>query len=106
METDLGTRSRTGLETGFRIGFGRVSPSFLAREESVSVDLLIPQPWKHQSSHSLDQILFDINTGVQTRSKLNNYCAFDAFLSTIKPKNINEALAYSDWIMAMHEEFH
>ena len=57
-----------------------------------------PRPWKHQSSHPLDQILFDINTGVQIRSKLKKYCAFYAFLSTIEPKNVKEALVDSDWV--------
>ena len=35
--------------------------------------------------------------------KLENYCVF---LSTIELKNINEALAYSDWIIAIEEELH
>ena len=41
----------------------------------------------------LDQILSNINAGVQTRAKPKNYCAF---FSTIELKNINEALVYSD----------
>jgi len=57
-------------------------------------------------SHPLDQILSDIKTGVQTRSKLKIYCFFYAFLSTIEPKNINEALANSDSVIAMQEEVH
>jgi len=65
-----------------------------------------PRPQKHQSSHPLDQILFDINTRVQTRSKLKNYCAFYAFLSTIERKNINEALVDSNWVTAMPDELH
>jgi len=63
-------------------------------------------PWKHQSLHLLDQILSNINTGVQTRSKLKNYCAFCAFLSTIEPKNINKACVDSYWVTAMQEELH
>ena len=79
------TGSRTGSGIGSRTGSGTVpepvSPGIPARVESVSVDPLTPRPWKHQSLHPLDQILSDINTGVQTRSKLKNFCAFDAFLS-------------------------
>jgi len=44
--------------------------------------------------------------GVQTRSQLKNFCAFYAFLSDIEPKNVNEALADSDWVIAMQEELH
>jgi len=94
------TGSRIGSEIGSTTGLGTVpepvSPSISARVESVSVDPFTPRPWKHQSSHPLDQILSDINAGVQTRSKLKNLYAFYAFLSNIEPKNANEALADSD----------
>jgi len=70
------------------------------------VDPLTPRPWKHQSSHRLDQIYFDINTGVPTRSKLKNFCTFYAFLSNIGPTNVNEALTYSNWVIIMQEELH
>ena len=97
----LGISSEIGFQIGARIGSKPVSPCIPARMESVSVDPLTPRPWKHQSSHPLDQILYDINTGGQTRSKLKNFCAFYAFLSNIEPKNVNEALADSDWVTAM-----
>lgn len=72
----------------------------------MSVNPFTPRPWKHQSSHPLDQIMSNIDTGVQTRSKLGNFCAFYAFLSNIEPKNVHEALADSDWFNAMQEELH
>jgi len=53
-----------------------------------------------------DQILSDINTGVQTRSKPKTFYAFYAFLSNIESKNVHEALADSDWVTAMHKELH
>ena len=61
----------------------------------MSVDPLTPRPWKHQSSHPLNQILSDLNTGVQTRLKLKIFCAFYVSPSNIEPKNVNEALADS-----------
>ena len=91
-ETDSGT----GLGKGTRTVPEPVSPSIQARVESVSVDPLTPRPWKHQSSQPLDQIVSDLNTGVQIRSKLKNLCAFYAFVSNIEPKNVNEALPESD----------
>ena len=112
--SDSVTNPRTDSATGFQTGAGTssrtvpepVSPIGQARVESESVDPSTPRPWKHQSSHPLDQILTDLNTGVQTRSKLRNFCAFYAFLSNIEPKNVNEALADSDWVIAMQEELH
>jgi len=70
------------------------------------MDSPAPRAWKHYRSHPLDQILTDLNSGVQTRSKLKNFCAFYAFLSNIEPKNIYEVLTDSDWITAMEEELH
>jgi len=52
----------------------------------------------------LDQILTDLNSGVQIRSRLKNFYAFYVFLSHIGPKNVYEALIDSDWIVAMQEE--
>ncbi|GAB2291843.1 hypothetical protein Dimus_026094, partial [Dionaea muscipula] len=57
------------------------------------------KPWKHQSSHPIDQILTDIDTGVQTRSSLRNFCAFASFLSYIEPKNYLIALQDPDWVL-------
>jgi len=70
------------------------------------VEPITSRPWKHQSSHPLDQILSDLDIGVQTRSKRKNFYTFYAFLSNIEPKNVNEALTDSDWVTAMQEKLH
>ena len=62
--TGLGTSSQTGAETGSTTVSDPVPPSIQARVESISVDPLTPRPWKHHSSHPLDQILSNLNTGV------------------------------------------
>ena len=72
--------SETSSQIGSRTGPEPVSPSISTRMESASVNPLTPRSWKYQSSHPLDQILSDINAGVQTRSRLKNFCAFYAFL--------------------------
>jgi len=43
---------------------------------------------------------------MQTQSKVRNYCAFYTFLSNIELRTIHEALADSDWAIAMQEEFY
>jgi len=70
------------------------------------MDSPAPRAWKHYISHPLDQILTYLNSEVQTRSKLKNFCAFYAFLSNVEPKNVYEALADSDWVTTMQEELH
>jgi len=80
--TDLRIGSRTGLETGSK----PVTPSIPARVESVFVDPLTPRPSKHQSSHPLDQILSNMHTGVQTRSKLKIFVLSMLFSLTLSQK--------------------
>jgi len=70
LEQNQPNSPRTGSRTSSRTISELISPSIPARVESVSVDPLTPRPWKHQSSHHLDQILSDINTGVQTKPNL------------------------------------
>jgi len=62
--------------------------------------------WKHQSSHPLDNLISPLNSGIQTRSKTRNLVAYSAFISTIEPKNIKEALQDADWVTSMQEELH
>ena len=46
----------------------------------------------------------DIEKGTQTRSQMNNFCAFHAFLSMTEPKDHVEALREAYWINAKKEE--
>ena len=62
------------------------------------------RPWKHQSSHPLDLIMSNMEKGTQTRSQMRNFCAFQAFLSMLEPKNHEEALEDTDWVIAMQDE--
>ena len=61
--------------------------------------------------HPTSQIVSDPSQGVQTRSAASKsqsanlaFCAFNAFVSMVEPKNIKEALQDADWIQAMQEE--
>jgi len=82
--------SRTGTKTEPRTVSAPGSPNNQAKDRPV------PKTWKHKKSHLLDQILTDLNSGVQIRSRLKNFCAFYAFLFHIEPKNVYEALTDSD----------
>ena len=62
--------------------------------------------WKHSSSHPLDNLISPLNSGIHTRSKTRNLVAFSAFISSIKPKNVKEALGDADWINSMQEKLH
>ena len=52
----------------------------------------------------MDSIIGDILRGVQTRSRLTPFCEHFSFVSSIKPKKIDEALLDVDWLNSLHEE--
>ena len=82
--------SESGARTGTEIGLITVSEP--GSPHNQAEDRPISRSWKHQKSHPLDQILTDLDSGVQTRSRLKNFCAFYVFLSLMGPKNVYEAL--------------
>ncbi|GJT99482.1 hypothetical protein Tco_1109821 [Tanacetum coccineum] len=58
---------------------------------------------KESKSHTLENVIGNLNQRTlrsQAQDKSNFYC----FLSTIEPKNINEALKDESWVIAMQEE--
>ncbi|GJZ25788.1 hypothetical protein Tco_0570041 [Tanacetum coccineum] len=58
---------------------------------------------KESKSHPIENVIGNLNQRtlrLQAQDKSNFFC----FLSTIKPKNINEALKDESWIIAMQEE--
>jgi len=52
---------------------------------------------------SKDNIICDISQGVSTRRKLT-YCEHVTFVSQIEPRNVNDALGYSNWVVVMQYE--
>ncbi|GJS89256.1 retrovirus-related pol polyprotein from transposon TNT 1-94 [Tanacetum coccineum] len=57
-------------------------------------------------STSIDQ---DASSSISTRKQLKTddmWCYFNAFLTSVKPKNFKEAMPESFWIEAMQEEIH
>jgi len=59
-----------------------------------------------RKNHPENQIIGDINEGVQTRTKLikDSEQSHVAFLSMTEPKNFEEASQEDNWIRAMNEE--
>ncbi|GJT93574.1 retrovirus-related pol polyprotein from transposon TNT 1-94 [Tanacetum coccineum] len=58
---------------------------------------------KESKSHPLENVIGNLNQRTlrsQAQDKSNFFC----FLSTIEPKNINEALKDESWVIAMQEE--
>ncbi|GJY39038.1 integrase, catalytic region, zinc finger, CCHC-type containing protein [Tanacetum coccineum] len=56
-----------------------------------------------------DYHLRDLSRSVSTRKQLQTdamWCYFDAFLTSVEPKNLNKAMTEPSWIDAMQEEIH
>jgi hypothetical protein len=54
--------------------------------------------------YPVDQIVGDINKGVQTQSCIASFCKHYSFVSCGEPTRIEESLDDPDWVNAMHEE--
>jgi hypothetical protein len=66
-----------------------------------------PHPRVHQAiqrDHPVNSILGDINKGVTTRSRVVHFCEHYSFVSSIEPYRMEDALRYSNWVLAMQEE--
>ncbi|KAI3676809.1 hypothetical protein L1987_86422 [Smallanthus sonchifolius] len=73
-------------------------------EEAIRLDVIPAQ--RINKEHPLENIIGQVHTGIQTRSKSHeaNICLFSCFLSQVEPKKIDEALKHNSWIEAMQEE--
>ncbi|GKC95264.1 retrovirus-related pol polyprotein from transposon TNT 1-94 [Tanacetum coccineum] len=96
--------------------FGVLIPEPNSKESS-SRDIIptnvhsVNQPPEHlrkwTKDHPLDNVIGSPSRPVSTRHQLQNkamFCYFDAFLTSVEPKNYKEALKESCWIEAMQEE--
>ncbi|GJR12383.1 retrovirus-related pol polyprotein from transposon TNT 1-94 [Tanacetum coccineum] len=58
---------------------------------------------KESRNHPLENVIGNLNQRT-LRSQAQNQSNFYCFISTIEPKNVNEALGDESWIVAMQEE--
>ncbi|GJY75875.1 retrovirus-related pol polyprotein from transposon TNT 1-94, partial [Tanacetum coccineum] len=70
-------------------------------DESIKVDEVVNI--KESKNHPLDQVIGNLNQRT-LRSQAQNHSNFFCFISTIEPKNVNEALKDKSWVITMQEE--
>ncbi|GKD76191.1 hypothetical protein Tco_1334473, partial [Tanacetum coccineum] len=70
-------------------------------------------PFEHlgrwTKDHPIENVIVDPSRSVSTRKQLETdamWCYFDAFLTSVEPKNIKQAMTAPSWIDAMQEEIH
>ncbi|GKA06149.1 reverse transcriptase domain-containing protein [Tanacetum coccineum] len=64
---------------------------------------------KWTKDHPLENIISELERPVSTRLQLHEqalFCYYDAFLTSVEPKNYKDALTQACWIETMQEELH
>ncbi|GJW01068.1 retrovirus-related pol polyprotein from transposon TNT 1-94 [Tanacetum coccineum] len=59
--------------------------------------------------HTIANVIGDPSSSISTRKQLQTdamWCYFDAFLTSVEPKNFKQAMTELSWIDAMQEEIH
>ena len=60
--------------------------------------------WKYRFAHLPELIISNVNSGVKTRSNLQDIESHFALLSEFEPNNVEDALNDGNWINAMQDE--
>ncbi|GJX39806.1 retrovirus-related pol polyprotein from transposon TNT 1-94 [Tanacetum coccineum] len=71
------------------------------KDETLEIDKIVNI--KESRNYPLENVIGNLNQRI-LRSQAQNQSNFFCFISTIEPKNMNEALADESWIVAMEEE--
>ncbi|GJT89021.1 integrase, catalytic region, zinc finger, CCHC-type containing protein [Tanacetum coccineum] len=64
---------------------------------------------KRTKDHPIANVIGDPSCSISTRKQLQTddmWCFFDAFLTSVEPKNFKQAMTEPSWIDAMQEEIH
>ncbi|GJX42288.1 hypothetical protein Tco_0471511 [Tanacetum coccineum] len=70
------------------------------RDKTLEIDEIVNI--KESRNHPLENVIGNLNQ-ITLRSQTQNQSNFFYFISTIEPKNVNEALKNESWIIAMQE---
>ncbi|GJU25438.1 retrovirus-related pol polyprotein from transposon TNT 1-94 [Tanacetum coccineum] len=70
-------------------------------DESIEVNEIVNI--KESKNHPLDQVIGNLNQRT-LRSQAQNHSNLFCFISTIEPKNVNEALKDESWVIAMQDQ--
>ncbi|GJR97016.1 retrovirus-related pol polyprotein from transposon TNT 1-94 [Tanacetum coccineum] len=71
------------------------------KDETLEIDEIVNI--KESRNHPLENVIGNLNQRT-LRSQAQNQSNFFCFISTIEPKNVNEALTDESWLIAMQEE--
>nr|GFA18582.1 hypothetical protein [Tanacetum cinerariifolium] len=89
------------------------SPQDSTSQGSSSNVIQIHTPFEHlgrwTKDHPIANVIVDLSRSVSTRKQLETvaiWCYFDAFLTSVEPKNFKQAMTELSWIDAMQEEIY
>ncbi|GJT29150.1 hypothetical protein Tco_0909425 [Tanacetum coccineum] len=93
VDDDVGEEE--AIERNVKLDNKNIENEFIEVDEVVNI--------KEPKSHPLEQVIGKLNQRT-LRSQAQNKSNFFCFISTIEPKNVNEALGDESWVIAMQEE--
>ncbi|GJT69136.1 retrovirus-related pol polyprotein from transposon TNT 1-94 [Tanacetum coccineum] len=83
--------------------------SLSINQDAPSTSIPSSQEQEHSPVISQANVIDDPSRSVSTRKQLETnviWCYFDAFLTSVEPKNFKQAMTKPSWIDAMQEEIH
>ena len=100
-EEDILQEKQTGVKLESATGNQPTEKEIQSTDKAVENNL--PKEWIEPRGLSKDNIIGDIKQGISTKCKLV-FFEHVAFVSQIEPKNVNDALGDSNWVVAMQDE--
>ncbi|GJX26450.1 retrovirus-related pol polyprotein from transposon TNT 1-94 [Tanacetum coccineum] len=85
------------------------APSTRSSSNVRPIHTLLESLGRWTKDHPIANVIDDPSRSVSTRKQLQTdaiWCYFDAFLTSVEPKNLKQAMTESSWIDAMQEEIH
>nr|GEU96860.1 hypothetical protein [Tanacetum cinerariifolium] len=89
------------------ISISQDAPSTRSSSNVIQIHTLFENLGRWTKDHPIENVIRDPFHSVFTRKQLETnamWCYFDAFLSSIKPKNFKQAMTEPSWIDAIQEE--
>jgi len=100
-EEDILQEKKTAAELESTVGNQPTEKDIQLAEKATDNNL--PKEWIEPKGLSKDNIIGDIKQRVSTRGKLV-FFEHVAFVSQIEPKNVNDVLGDSNWVVVMQDE--
>nr|GEU76534.1 hypothetical protein [Tanacetum cinerariifolium] len=102
-------RAEVLAESPVSIFISQDAPSTRSSSNVIQIHTPFELLGRWTKDHPIENVIGDPSRSVSTRKQLKNdamWCYFDAFLTSVGPKNFKQAMTKPSWINTMQEEIH